>query len=133
MTNEELDELEFYMNIELKINDMTIILKNIDILSLNNVNKYDLIRSVMCDVDWYTVELYGTTTILNEFVPALTLKEPSPFTLALLSSAIAVTFISVTSSFTLTVYSVTSLLNSGVSSLPSTVKDFKLLLFDKLD
>lgn len=66
ISNEELDELEFYMNIELKIDDMTIILKNIDILSLNNVNKYELLRSVMCDVDWYTVELYGITTILNE-------------------------------------------------------------------
>ena len=32
ISNEELDELEFYMTIELKINDMTIILKNIDIV-----------------------------------------------------------------------------------------------------
>lgn len=66
MSNIELDTIDFYSNIEFEIDGHKIILKNINIESFNNMDKYKLIKLLMGEIEWFNVELYGKVEILEE-------------------------------------------------------------------
>lgn len=66
MSNIELDTIDFYSNIEFEIDGYKIILKNINIESFNNMDKYKLIKLLMGEIKWFNVELYGKVEILEE-------------------------------------------------------------------
>lgn len=66
MSNIELDTIDFYSNIEFEIDGHKIILKNINIESFNNMDKYKLIKLLMGEIKWFNVELYGKVEILEE-------------------------------------------------------------------
>ncbi|MEO2601088.1 hypothetical protein [Clostridium butyricum] len=66
MSNIELDTIDFYSNIEFEIDGHKIILKNINIESFSNMDKYKLIKLLMGEIKWFNVELYGKVEILEE-------------------------------------------------------------------
>lgn len=66
MSNIELETIDFYSNIEFEIDGHKIILKNINIESFNNMDKYKLIKLLMGEIEWFNVELYGKVEILEE-------------------------------------------------------------------